>query len=103
MHSLWLFSLSAFVPVICASIVPQTLQLHRRASPNSTQLRSFDARLQSNRYGTTFAVNATLGNQTFPLLVDTGSSDLFVLQEGWTCINDTSNDILPQETCTFGP
>jgi hypothetical protein len=103
MHSLWLFWLSAFIPVTYASIVPQTLQLQRRASPNSTQLPSFDAKLQSNRYGTTFAVNVTLGNQIFPLLVDTGSSDLWVLQEGWTCINDTSNAILPQEACTFGP
>jgi hypothetical protein len=44
-----------------------------------------------------------LGNQTFPFLVDTGSTDLWVLQEGWACINDTSNAILPQEACTFGP
>ncbi|CRG82839.1 hypothetical protein PISL3812_00185 [Talaromyces islandicus] len=49
-----------------------------------------------------FDTEVTIGNQTFVVQVDTGSSDLWVLQDGWQCINGTTNSEIPQADCTFG-
>ncbi|KAJ9641322.1 uncharacterized protein PV06_08619 [Exophiala oligosperma] len=103
--NLLLFSLPIILSSVSAALnIPAVAELHTtRHSTNST-LRNFTAKLQANAYGTTFAVNVTLGGgQTFPLLVDTGSSDLWVVQNDWICVNDTSNAILPREDCGLGP
>lgn len=57
--------------------------------------------LKATQYGTVFDAPVTIGNQTFQLLVDTGSSDTYVMKSGYTCINGTSNQILPQEDCEY--
>ncbi|KAK5215869.1 hypothetical protein LTR96_011174 [Exophiala xenobiotica] len=106
MRSIWMsFSLPVLLSIVsAASNVPRVSELHTRRDSTNSTLRSFTSKLQSNAYGTTFAVNVTLGgDQTFPLLVDTGSSDLWVVQEDWICVNDTSNAVLPREECGLGP
>jgi hypothetical protein len=82
----------------------QTFQLQRKASLKTTQPASYNAQLTSwhTGYELTFQTEVTLGNQTLSLLVDTGSSDIWVLGSNWVCINDTSNATLPQEACTYG-
>lgn len=106
MRSIWIpFYLSIILPIVsAASNVRRVSHLHTRRDSTNSTLQSFTSELQTNAYGTTFAVNVTLGgDQTFPLLVDTGSSDLWVVQSDWICVNDTSNATLPQEDCGLGP
>lgn len=55
----------------------------------------------ATQYGTVFDAPVTIGNQTFMLLVDTGSSDTYVMQTGFTCINSTSNLIIPEGDCEY--
>jgi hypothetical protein len=83
---------------------PRTLHLQRKASFNTTQLPSYSTQLTSwhTGYELTFQTEVTFGNQTLSVLVDTGSSDIWVLGPNWVCINDTSNATLPQEACTYG-
>ncbi|KAH7165182.1 aspartic peptidase domain-containing protein [Dactylonectria macrodidyma] len=50
-----------------------------------------------------FDVEAQFGNQSFLLLVDTGSSDTWVVKTDFQCIDATYNSNIPQEKCLFGP
>ncbi|KAJ5715590.1 uncharacterized protein N7483_012771 [Penicillium malachiteum] len=67
-------------------------------SPTSNHTAS----LLSAEYGTTFNVDVTLANQTFKLLVDTGSSDTYVVKQGFVCIDQTTNLEIAQEACQYG-
>lgn len=40
--------------------------------------------LITTEFGTVFDVNITIGIQTFPLTVDTGSNDIYVMQTGYS-------------------
>ncbi|KAJ5533256.1 hypothetical protein N7494_009808 [Penicillium frequentans] len=57
--------------------------------------------LIATQYGTVFDAPVTIGNQTFMLLVDTGSSDTYVMQAGYTCINSTDNLVIPELDCFY--
>lgn len=71
------------------------LPLRRRAA-NSTAIP-----LTSALYGTIFDVEVKFGNQTFLLLFDTGSSDTWVVQTGFQCINATDGTQIPQSSCAY--
>ncbi|KAJ5618488.1 Peptidase aspartic catalytic [Penicillium herquei] len=60
------------------------------------------ASLLSAEYGTTFNVEVTLANQTFKLLVDTGSSDTYVVRQDFVCIDQTTNLEISQEAYRYG-
>ncbi|KAJ5334141.1 uncharacterized protein N7506_007924 [Penicillium brevicompactum] len=57
--------------------------------------------LVSTEFGTVFDAPMKIGNQSFQMLVDTGSSDTYVMENGYTCINATTNGQLPQEDCLY--
>lgn len=57
--------------------------------------------LIATQYGTVFDVPVTIGNQTFMLLVDTGSSDTYVMQTGYKCVNSTDNLVIPELDCLY--
>ncbi|KAJ5179910.1 hypothetical protein N7492_003120 [Penicillium capsulatum] len=57
--------------------------------------------LHATQYGSVFDAPVTIGNQTFQLLVDTGSSDTYVMAPGLTCINATDNQIIPEADCLY--
>ncbi|CAG7950886.1 unnamed protein product [Penicillium salamii] len=57
--------------------------------------------LISAEYGTVFDAPMTIGNQSFQMLVDTGSSDTYVMQDGYTCINGTGTLAVPREDCKY--
>ncbi|KAJ5674923.1 uncharacterized protein N7477_004857 [Penicillium maclennaniae] len=61
------------------------------------------ASLLSAQYGTTFNVDVNVGNQTFKLLVDTGSSDTYVVRNGFACINETTNLEIAEADCGYAP
>ncbi|KAJ7226970.1 acid protease [Mycena pura] len=48
-----------------------------------------------------YITNVTVGDQHFSLIVDTGSSDTWIVQKGFTCL-DLSGNPVPQPTCAFG-
>ncbi|KAI9167980.1 putative aspartic-type endopeptidase [Paramyrothecium foliicola] len=71
--------------------------LHRRdvrqnPSPITATLNSF-----------WFDVEVRIGSQTFWLLVDTGSSDTWVAETGYTCVDAENNLEVPQEECRWSP
>ncbi|KAJ7636639.1 acid protease [Roridomyces roridus] len=49
-----------------------------------------------------YLVNITVGGKGFQVVLDTGSSDTWVVHEGFTCIDSDSNPV-PASTCAFGP
>lgn len=71
-----------------------TLPLTRRVATHASSLTS-------TLFGTVFDVPMTIGNQTFQMLVDTGSSDTYVMREGYKCINSTDNQVIGQSECLY--
>jgi hypothetical protein len=65
-------------------------------SPHSTTLISLFI-------GEEFATEITFGTETFESIVDTGSSDTWIIKSGFTCVNITDSAPLPEADCYFGP
>lgn len=57
--------------------------------------------LISTGFGTVFDAPMKIGNQSFQMLVDTGSSDTYVMQAGYICIDSESNLEIPQNDCLY--
>jgi Eukaryotic aspartyl protease len=74
---------------------PNVLPLHRRSKEHVLKVTGADL------YNL-FDTEVIIGNQTFIVQVDTGSSDIWVLQDGWQCVNSTTDLEIPQADCTFG-
>jgi uncharacterized membrane protein len=53
--------------------------------------------------GEEFATNITFGTQTFVSIVDTGSSDTWIAESGFQCVNISTDAALPEADCAFGP
>ncbi|KAJ7457963.1 acid protease [Mycena galericulata] len=49
-----------------------------------------------------YVVNITVGGKYFNVILDTGSSDLWVVKEGFSCF-DLNGTAVPASTCDFGP
>jgi hypothetical protein len=52
--------------------------------------------------GSEFVAEITLGGQTVKTIMDTGSSDTWLIQKGFQC-TDTSGAKVSEATCNFGP
>ena len=71
---------------------PEVLHLERRLSSNSTNpTSSHNIELNATQFGQRFDIEVKLGNESFLLLVDTGSSDLWVIAGDWQCIDNNNN------------
>lgn len=60
--------------------------------------------LTASAYGTSFDVEVEIGNQSFKLIADTGSSDLWVLDSDWQCLlgsPTTPGAVVPKEKCQY--
>lgn len=99
MRLLLSFVLCGHIILISGNPTAITLPLNRRHATSSAQNRT--AGLIATTYGSIFDVDVALGNETFKLLVDTGSSDLYVMKTGYKCINGTSNLELPEDECLY--
>ncbi|RFU27306.1 hypothetical protein B7463_g9014, partial [Scytalidium lignicola] len=53
--------------------------------------------------GGEFATDIKLGTQTFEAIVDTGSSDTWVVQSSFTCLRIATGQPWPASNCGFGP
>jgi hypothetical protein len=58
--------------------------------------------MTATEYGTIFDVEVLFGDEIFYIEVDTGSSDTWVVQTGFTCINRTDNSVLLEAQCNYG-
>ncbi|KAJ6143363.1 hypothetical protein N7471_002816 [Penicillium samsonianum] len=67
----------------------------------SQRTSSKTSTLIATQYGTVFDAPVTIGNQSFMLLVDTGSSDTYVMQTGYKCVNSTDNLVIPESDCLY--
>ncbi|KIW06220.1 uncharacterized protein PV09_02696 [Verruconis gallopava] len=52
--------------------------------------------------GSEYLVGITFGGQAVQAILDTGSSDTWLVQSGFTCIDASGNQVA-QSTCNFGP
>ncbi|KAI9925772.1 hypothetical protein ASPWEDRAFT_60820 [Aspergillus wentii DTO 134E9] len=93
MHLLRLVSIYSQL-LLCSAT---TLPLIRRSYNGTT------SPMISTEFGTVFDVEVTVGNQSFQLLVDTGSSDTYVMKTGFQCINATNNLEIPEADCLYSP
>ncbi|KAJ6449783.1 acid protease [Mycena sanguinolenta] len=57
--------------------------------------------LAGSDFDVNYVVNATIGGQNFTLLIDSGSADTWVPQQGFSCVNLTGSPV-PPATCNFG-
>ncbi|OAG44648.1 hypothetical protein AYO21_01138 [Fonsecaea monophora] len=87
------------VALALSSSSAQHLVLNRRSTSTPSNATSG---LLSTTFGTIFDVNVTIGGQTFPLLVDTGSSDTYVMKKGYQCFDKNNGTELPQSACLYG-
>ncbi|KAJ6086077.1 hypothetical protein N7486_010358 [Penicillium sp. IBT 16267x] len=76
-----------------ALVSARNIPTRRTSSTTST--------LIATQYGTVFDAPVTIGNQTYMLLVDTGSSDTYVMQTGYKCVNSTDNLVIPDFDCLY--
>lgn len=77
--------------LVSSSIFP----LHRRQQSNPSPLNS-------TTNGAIFQAEVRINNQTFYLIPDTGSSDLWMPVADFQCIEKGSGNEVPQEECHFG-
>jgi hypothetical protein len=61
-----------------------------------------EAELLSLFMGEEFATNVSFGSQEFVAIVDTGSSDTWLVESGFTCVNQQNNATVTEADCNFG-
>ena len=73
--------------------------------PGGHRQRPYSVPLLSVFEDVGYLVNVTLGEgqETFSLILDTGSSDTWVIEANYTCLNQTTFAIEPQSACGFNP
>jgi hypothetical protein len=53
--------------------------------------------------GSVFLAPITVGGQQFSVVIDTGSSDPWLVDKNYTCIDPTNNQEIEEQYCYFGP
>ncbi len=75
----------------------------RRSSLLATIGNGSTTGLTSLEIGEEFAAQVTLGTETFELIVDTGSSDTWVVETGFSCTDFETGKSAAESACEFGP
>ena len=90
------FPLISFLPLALSLLGPVS------ADPSCPPQRpaGTTTSLIATEYGTVFDAPVSIGNQEFRLLVDTGSSDTYVMQRGFTCVNEDEK-VVAQDACDY--
>ena len=57
----------------------------------------------SNPVGKYFLTDISIGSQSFIVNLDTGSSDLWLAQTGYTCYDKSTNEPTSSSVCNMGP
>ncbi|KAH9834335.1 acid protease [Teratosphaeria destructans] len=74
----------------------------RTSSATNTTSTNHTTQLISAEYGAGFAINITFGDQVFEVIMDTGSSDLWLADSSVECVNDYLIET-SVASCGFGP
>ncbi|KAJ7115076.1 acid protease [Mycena crocata] len=91
--------------------MPLTGKVPRRASKTTalTAIRNKHGKFRGNTVGldgaafdNEYLVNITVGGKPFQVILDTGSSDIWVVNQNFSC-EDLQGNTVPAETCDFGP
>lgn len=86
-----------------ASLTSAALSPLRRHDTRSTPKQRNPAPMASTLDGFWFDVQVQIDDQSFYLLVDTGSSDTWVAKTGYRCISKLNDTELPQDECGWAP
>ncbi|KAJ5949353.1 hypothetical protein N7454_000937 [Penicillium verhagenii] len=81
---------------------PRSAAYLKGLTGKSTTTSSGSSALISLFEGEEFATSIKFGTQTFDVIVDTGSSDTWVVKEGFECIDLDTGDKTTTATCDFG-
>ncbi|KAJ6597804.1 acid protease [Mycena vulgaris] len=89
-------------------VVPFTSKAPRRETKKKAlrgkygKARGKTVHLDGAAFENEYLVNITIGGQNFQVIIDTGSSDTWVVHKNFTCF-DLSGNSVPAATCDFGP
>ncbi|KAJ7107936.1 aspartic peptidase domain-containing protein [Mycena epipterygia] len=89
-------------------VLPVTAKVPRRKSKKNAlaalrgQSTTDTVSLAGAAFDNEYVVNITVGGKTFNAILDTGSSDTWVVHEGFSCF-DLNGTAVPVATCDFGP
>ncbi|KAJ7715822.1 acid protease [Mycena metata] len=94
---------------IAAFTLPFTGKIPRRevkktalaALRKSKKISNDTLRLDGASFESEYLVNITVGGKPFQVILDSGSSDLWVAHSNFTCL-DVNNTVVPPATCDFG-
>ena len=89
-------SAKGYNPRSAAYLLGLTASSKIATSNHSTTLLSLEE-------GEEFATSITFGDETFESLVDTGSSDTWIVETGFKCVDITTSTPEPESYCAFGP
>ncbi|KAH8881338.1 acid protease [Thozetella sp. PMI_491] len=95
-----LLSTTVALGIVVSLATAEVLPLRRRHDVRLST-RSANAALTTADFGLIYDVEVTIGGQNFLLVADTGSSDLWVVGEGYECISGANNSVIPQGACRF--
>ena len=103
---------ASFQPASYLSVSSNILPLTSLSSTTSSHLRrpflpsyspGNSSTLLSIVESSAFSTAITVDSQTFQVLIDTGSSDLWLITNPYTCVDVSTHSITPNEDCYFGP
>lgn len=80
-----------------------TKQNTRSAAYLTGRTQSGTSPLLSLEEGEEYATSIKIGTQTFEVIVDTGSSDTWVVETGFNCVDVATQAPEPESACGFGP
>ncbi|WVW78924.1 hypothetical protein I302_100887 [Kwoniella bestiolae CBS 10118] len=78
-------------------------ELSRRTYPSGSGKQATTITLAAPLGGQFYTVNVTIGGQPQVVLLDTGSSDLWIHSKNVTCIDVNTGNPSGKEACAFGP
>jgi hypothetical protein len=68
-----------------------------------TKLQNGTADLLSINAGSVFVAPLDAGGETFYVVIDTGSSDTWLINNEYTCVDPTDSSVIDESQCGFGP
>jgi hypothetical protein len=68
-----------------------------------TKLQNGTADLLSINAGSVFVAPLDAGGETFYVVIDTGSSDTWLINNEYTCVDPTDSAVIDESQCGFGP
>ncbi|KUJ24357.1 uncharacterized protein LY89DRAFT_745190 [Mollisia scopiformis] len=77
-------------------------QAIRSFSPTSSSTTPSLSNITSAELGQDFLANITFGSTTRIAIIDTGSSDTWLVQQNFTCVDYTTNLTISPTECHFG-